>query len=1546
MDIVKKETERNKTMLINVPADNLRNKERIEPEPPPIIAIGPNHEEYDNLLERAVALNERVKSEGKNMSSSIIPVTVFCRKNKTNFNLIKHFELEHEVREDDVMLEIMAISDSGADTAVESEDVRNMIGEQKLEDATCHLKGATGDSQDLDRNILSLVTEDGSIVNIDCRKVEDLGVNGRINEKYEQGVKEEFKMSKEQELLFEFRKKSSKIMLLIGVKSGSLLGKQIEPESLKLQKPVCSPDLRIWKSRLSKKYYITGQLGVQKELIDRKLSYPTFYKPTDDFSRISSMSSKINIKEKINSFSIASDHVYSTGNPDNQNLFSCGYLSHQLQQAKIDLSYLNCSDNILFQTNEDPLVISKDILDPEQLTINEAMQSDTVLFTKQDSLTLEKFLQSESSLERRERKCHRHRDVCTECQLLSQSNHLKQSKLIQDIWNNIEAEKQENGKYLIRHNYTYRNDIKQLYSPDKSNIAAARSHSKKIIVNCAKKGQLENLNKQVDKAIDKQMLQELTQDEVIQLNTLHHHFAFFNYVENPNSSSTPFRLVCNTSNSHSQTTMSVEQLTPDSVLNNMEAGLIRFQLFSVPLVADILGAYHCIAVDAQTALLRLMHYFRDPPSCLIPRIFRRDRQAFGDPAASFGLEIACIKFVAAFCLLAVCKYLVEYCRYADNLNYSFETVAEFQAAKSELVEKFDLFSLPLKYCITGWKYDKEVFKDPKRGESEIEKMLGIEWNLRTDCISALPTYNAYGSSRGKILGPNLIDMDDEDIKNLVISRLLWLRICAQSYSRLGNLLAPVIMSCKILASRSCELSSSEEMEVDLTSRDPEFAEVSKQFLLNLKMIQDQVKPFPRALVPEGHKLLGFVMAQDGGRPGFGVLCHSLARDGGEKLYRNVILGRSRVAKRNIPSHEIMSGRVASAGLHTVLEPLLFDHKEAYLEIINLSDSTCSLCCLNPALKIKNVLISNSVDAWKDGLSKLSVLFPNSTISVGFIRGEINPADYCSKFFSDSRQVLNSTLYRMGPEKYDKLENIKSDIVATFKNGEFTFHGLKPALIGIKDDSSEKCELCLEEKEFCGLALTRNQKKMNVEEDQRAKYEMDNLSKQNIQLPKYPLWRGVYSKMYTFAIAELYGCQNLLDPRYSIKSLEVVPKDKYLWMVGHFFRFEQLFRFVRWWILISWFKSGKHITEGWQITKEAFIFILRNSQHHFPVKKENVTTIHGIKCEELRLDYSSAEQIFGCKYLPIISNQDDLRFKMVRFAHENQSYKVVTKGIHYSLKATKSRLHCGAIGVTWGSVDQDVQFYIRGCGLCLSFTGFSFNPWTERSLTRTKSYLPLFSHTSLDPLGPVRVNFDGSTFTKLVYPLILVDINLSITDVVLMQGCTSKDVYLALMLVQDKYKTQIIQIFSDGGSNLLAKNLGASKEYFSEKIGKLISTKNNPGYSQYKNCCERYVKMVKKLIKQAIQGKPGSLEQTQDFSILQFCVSTAVTMTNEIPYRSEKNTDLLSPNDFINPNRNYSGAILELPQTCGLADLKERKLVLIEKMEQLRQTRLIGNEIRL
>ena len=139
--------------------------------------------------------------------------------------------------------------------------------------------------------------------------------------------------------------------------------------------------------------------------------------------------------------------------------------------------------------------------------------------------------------------------------------------------------------------------------------------------------------------------------------------------------------------------------------------------------------------------------------------------------------------------------------------------------------------------------------------------------------------------------------------------------------------------------------------------------------------------------------------------------------------------------------------------------------------------------------------------------------------------------------SAANSLLTVHLFSIPNYTEQDLKNIKSDVVATFKNGKFTFHGLKPALLGIKDkdNCSEKCELCLEPEEFCGLALTRNQKKMNEQEDMNANYEIGKLLNQNVNSPKYPVWRAMYSKISTFGTADMYGCLNLVDPGYSVKS---------------------------------------------------------------------------------------------------------------------------------------------------------------------------------------------------------------------------------------------------------------------------------------------------------------------------------------------------------------------------------------------------------------------------
>ena len=72
-----------------------------------------------------------------------------------------------------------------------------------------------------------------------------------------------------------------------------------------------------------------------------------------------------------------------------------------------------------------------------------------------------------------------------------------------------------------------------------------------------------------------------------------------------------------------------------------------------------------------------------------------------------------------------------------------------------------------------------------------------------------------------------------------------------------------------------------------------------------------------------------------------------------------------------------------------------------------SDSTCFLAMLNPQVEFKNVLLQNSVEAFKEDLRRISISFPKAVLTVGHIMGSCNPADTMTKIFKDPIAVINS-----------------------------------------------------------------------------------------------------------------------------------------------------------------------------------------------------------------------------------------------------------------------------------------------------------------------------------------------------------------------------------------------------------------------------------------------------------------------------------------------------------------------------------------------------------
>ena len=204
-----------------------------------------------------------------------------------------------------------------------------------------------------------------------------------------------------------------------------------------------------------------------------------------------------------------------------------------------------------------------------------------------------------------------------------------------------------------------------------------------MIHKARKQGNLSDLKEQIQKMENKGAFKVLNEDEIMELGELPHLFTQYNWVFNPNSESTPFCLITNTSAIKSGTTISVEQMSPQKILNPMINSLVRFSLYSVPLCADVASAYHGLLVDTQTALLRLFFWFWDVDGRLERgKVYQQNTQAFGDTAAAFRLEVAILKYIVAYAVLSVSKYILEYIRYSDNILYSFETQEEYRKVKN------------------------------------------------------------------------------------------------------------------------------------------------------------------------------------------------------------------------------------------------------------------------------------------------------------------------------------------------------------------------------------------------------------------------------------------------------------------------------------------------------------------------------------------------------------------------------------------------------------------------------------------------------------------------------------------------------------------------------------------------------------------------------------------------------------------------------------------------------------------------------------------------
>ena len=132
---------------------------------------------------------------------------------------------------------------------------------------------------------------------------------------------------------------------------------------------------------------------------------------------------------------------------------------------------------------------------------------------------------------------------------------------------------------------------------------------------------------------------------------------------------------------------------------------------------------------------------------------------------------------------------------------------------------------------------------------------------------------------------------------------------------------------------------------------------------------------------------------------------------------NVCSTRGRVSKRTVPAHEALSGPLQAEETKKIARVL--SHRpgirDLELEIVMGGDSICIATLYNPKLSLKNILLKSAVWAVKHKGREIIKLLPKAVIRICWMDGKSNAADSTSKLMFDNISIINSRMYRHGPD---------------------------------------------------------------------------------------------------------------------------------------------------------------------------------------------------------------------------------------------------------------------------------------------------------------------------------------------------------------------------------------------------------------------------------------------------------------------------------------------------------------------------------------------------
>ena len=153
------------------------------------------------------------------------------------------------------------------------------------------------------------------------------------------------------------------------------------------------------------------------------------------------------------------------------------------------------------------------------------------------------------------------------------------------------------------------------------------------------------------------------------------------------------------------------------------------------------------------------------------------------------------------------------------------------------------------------------------GEPEDTKTnaLGLTWDTQQDTLEPIFHYHLSKKVTGIKQAYELVGLSPEEeeeiINNVVVTRSLLSQITPQSFDLTGVFLGPIKASLKIMLSRACDITSLQEKDLDLATRDASL--VSDVKIMIREIVKLKLLPWKRCLIPAQNVLTSLLVACDG-----------------------------------------------------------------------------------------------------------------------------------------------------------------------------------------------------------------------------------------------------------------------------------------------------------------------------------------------------------------------------------------------------------------------------------------------------------------------------------------------------------------------------------------------------------------------------------------------------------------------------------------------------------------------------------------------------------